>query len=175
MTQPDVATTAPPPPTYLFFGFRVDTPPADEQSVKNLQQNFGSFLGQYIHQTCAEAPEGEKILFFSVLQEHRVQLYGAEPGKKGTEIHYIDQMDVGTRPFGNDVLEERLRLAIALFTIKRHVFKLAQQLGGNMNRQAPKVLRRRPDSGSEREGEEDEKEEDEKEENEKEEEALWDD
>lgn len=81
----------------------------------------------------------EQILFCSLLAGTCVHILGLERAQGNANLHHVDSITI-TPCFPNTDAEvvERLRLTMALFTLKRHVYKLAEQCGGNMGGTAPK-------------------------------------
>lgn len=58
------------------------------------------------------------------------------------KLHHVDSIQISADfPDTDAELVERLRLAIALFTLKRHVHKHADQCGGSMEGKAPDEAR----------------------------------
>ena len=59
-------------------------------------------------------------------------MYGLEKAGKDTVLHHVDEIRICPTRYTDTELAERLRLTMALFTIKRYVFNLAKRLRAGM-------------------------------------------
>ena len=74
----------------------------------------------------------DRITFCSVLISQSIHIYGLEKAGKDTVLHHVDEIRICPTRYSDIELAERLRLTMALFTIKRYVFNLAKRLRASM-------------------------------------------
>ena len=72
--------------------------------------------------------ETDRTTFCTVLVNQSVHLYGLRQVGEDTTLHHVDEISISPTRCSDVELGERLRLTMALFTIKRYVFNVAERL-----------------------------------------------
>ncbi|KAK7692392.1 hypothetical protein QCA50_004017 [Cerrena zonata] len=136
----------------LFFGLYLNTRDTSHVrvSTEDIEPDIKSILGGHLRRLNEELNQNPGILFCSLVAGQGVHIFGAELVENNVILHHVDSLQTEDADRDAELLE-RTRLAMLLFTLKRHVFKLAKELGGDMETHSPPAQRNPlfPDSDSE--------------------------
>ena len=72
--------------------------------------------------------ETDRTTFCTVLINQNVHIYGLKQVGEDTTLHHVDEISISPTRCSDVELGERLRLVMALFTIKRYVCNVAERL-----------------------------------------------
>ena len=98
-----------------------------DQSIPNRTQSITDLVTTFMNQHMPLL-KVDRITFCSILVSQSIHVYGLEMTRENTTLHHVDEITICPTHYSDIELTERLRLAMALFTIKRYVFNLAERL-----------------------------------------------
>ena len=119
----------------LFFGLYRDPGGSGQTNSHAVNDDVKRILEGYMVQLPEQVQQSG--LFCSVLVEPYVHIYCLEHTKTDIKLHHVDAIAIHPTYHTDVELVERIRLVMAFFTIKRHTFRLAIQLGGYVEGDAP--------------------------------------
>lgn len=135
LLKSDVASPIPIP---LFFGLYLETRAGSwYESKDRASRDLGTILGKYLQRINSALQSGESpgFLFCTVIAGQYVHIFAAGLVDQNTHLHHVDSIPISLTMSNTDSAVEllhRMRLAMALYTLKRHVFLLATRLGGDV-------------------------------------------
>ena len=119
----------------LFFGLYRDLGGSGQTNSHAVNDDVKRILEGYMVQLPDQVQQSG--LFCSVLVEPYVHIYCLEHTKTDIKLHHVDEIAIHPTYHTDVELVERMRLVMAFFTIKRHIFRLSMQLGGYVRGDAP--------------------------------------
>lgn len=120
------------PPVPLFFGIYLKAQTKNWYRLEDqTYQQLCQFLAESLQRINLDlqSPEEPRFLFCTAIASDYVHIFAAGPDNG---IHHVDMIPINNGCDCENFLLSRMRLAMALFTLKRHVLALATNLGGDV-------------------------------------------